>query len=434
MRHSKIVFLISLVSLVVSCNTIKSPLLSKRSPHEKYADAVSKSGLKESIMVKAWLDAARKALSYPQQVKLPYKETGFFASDKPSAAGFVFKAVRGENIVATLLCNPDTVMLFLELWRTDTKSPSLIAIMDTVTKSLTYTALKDDSLILRIQPELLVDLEYTITIATRSSLAFPVASSGDPKLISFWGNERDKGARRHEGVDIAAAFRTPAIAAADGIISGVNENNLGGKVVFLRDANTGNNLYYAHLDSQIAVQGQRVKAGDTIGLVGKTGNARNTDPHLHFGIYNFGGAVNPLPFIDPAVREPSKIIASLEPLHRFLRSTNTSALYEEPATKSVRIQTVNKNEPVFILAATGSWYKVKLLNNEIGYMNSSSLTGLYLRHLSIKQTQGLIVQPFENSPVKDSIEAGEKVNVLGVYGEFYLVNHKGREGWIRKPV
>lgn len=57
----------------------------------------------------------------------------------------------------------------------------------------------------------------------------------------------------------------------------------------------GNALYYAHLDSIIATAGQRVKIGDTLGLVG---NARTTPPHLHFGIYQRGrGAVNPLPYI-----------------------------------------------------------------------------------------------------------------------------------------
>lgn len=276
-------------------------------------------------------------------------------------------------------------MIFLELWRPGAKGPSLIAIMDTATKSLSYTILNTDSLMIRIQPELLVDLEYTLTITVLPSLAFPVEKSGYLLLISFWGNARDSGARSHEGVDIAAKFRTPALATTDGIISRVNENNLGGKVVFLTDANTGNSLYYAHLDSQIAVAGQRVKAGDTVGLIGNTGNARNTVPHLHFGIYTFKVAINPLPFINPDVKEPEKIIASLQPLHRFLRTANYSALYEQPTLQSSKMQTIEKNEPVLILAATVGWYKVKLLNNVIGYIDSRSLTGKNLNFLSNKR-------------------------------------------------
>jgi hypothetical protein len=44
--------------------------------------------------------------------------------------------------------------------------------------------------------------------------------------------------------------------------------------------------------------GDQVRAGDVLGYVGNTGNARSTAPHLHFGIYaRPGGAIDPLPFI-----------------------------------------------------------------------------------------------------------------------------------------
>lgn len=58
----------------------------------------------------------------------------------------------------------------------------------------------------------------------------------------------------------------------------------GGKVVWMRDEARGMSLYYAHLDSQHVAAGAYVRPGDTLGFVGKTGNARTTPPHLHFGI------------------------------------------------------------------------------------------------------------------------------------------------------
>ena len=429
---NKKLFLFSIVLIFASCNTAKNPLFGKRSAHEQYGDAISKSGLKESAIGKAWFAAAEKALAYPQHISLPYKETGFFASDKPSAAGYVFKTVRGENIVATLTINSDSVQTFLEFWRLGSNEPSYISSMDTATKSITYTIKKEDSLLVRIQPELLVDLEYTLTIFTQPSLAFPVAESGNPRMISFWGNPRDAGARSHEGVDIGATFRTPALAATDGIISRVNENRLGGKVVFLRAAKTGDNLYYAHLDSQIAVQGQRVKTGDTVGLIGNTGNAKNTPPHLHFGIYTIGGAINPLPFIKRDVKEPSKVIASLEPLNTVLRTLHSVPLFEQPDTKSAKIQTIEKEEAIVILAATGNWYKVKLFNNEIGYVSSKSLTGKNIRSLFLKEPAELSVLPKSNSPRMKFIAAGEKIEVLGSYQNFYLVRYQDMEGWMNK--
>lgn len=40
---------------------------------------------------------------------------------------------------------------------------------------------------------------------------------------------------------------------------------------------------------------QRIRAGEALGTVGNTGNARITPPHLHYGIYGASGAVNPHP-------------------------------------------------------------------------------------------------------------------------------------------
>src|SRR5665647_1406790 len=219
MHIDKAVFAFCFLSILISCNTIKSPPFGKRSPHEKYAEAITSAGLEESALGRAWFNAADKALTQPQTVTLPYTETGFFAADEPSAAGFCFNVARGENIVVTLSSNPDSMQVFVELWQPGNQKPSLRTAMDTLSKILKFTVTKNDSFIVRIQPELLVDLEYTITITTQPSLAFPVDKSGNPRLLSFWGNERDNGLRNHEGVDIGAKFRTPALAAADGIIS-----------------------------------------------------------------------------------------------------------------------------------------------------------------------------------------------------------------------
>jgi peptidoglycan LD-endopeptidase LytH len=68
---------------------------------------------------------------------------------------------------------------------------------------------------------------------------------------------------------------------ADGVVTRVEENTLGGRVIFLAPNNKDYSLYYAHLQEQTAKPGQRVKTGDTIGLMGNTGNARTTAPHLH---------------------------------------------------------------------------------------------------------------------------------------------------------
>ncbi|MNT39589.1 L-Ala--D-Glu endopeptidase precursor [compost metagenome] len=56
--------------------------------------------------------------------------------------------------------------------------------------------------------------------------------------------------------------------------------------------------YYAHLDDYAAIRaGDIVVAGTVLGYVGTTGNARGTPPHLHYGIYTAGGALNPYPLL-----------------------------------------------------------------------------------------------------------------------------------------
>jgi hypothetical protein len=162
----------------------------------------------------------------------------------------------------------------------------------------------DESLVhlIRLQPELLSSGSYTISIVSLPSLSFPVQGKGNKAIQSFWGADRDGGKRRHEGIDIFAPKLTPAVASADGYVTGVRDGGIGGKTVWLRPDGKNIFLYYAHLDKQLVQEGQAVKKGDVIGLVGNTGNAKYTPAHLHFGVYTFGGPVDPLPFVNRALK------------------------------------------------------------------------------------------------------------------------------------
>jgi murein DD-endopeptidase MepM/ murein hydrolase activator NlpD len=111
--------------------------------------------------------------------------------------------------------------------------------------------------------------------------------------------------RAHRGVDYAAPSGTPVIAAGDGkvISRGVN-GGYGNAVVVQHGGNV--TTLYGHL-SRFGKQrvGSRVKQGDVIGYVGKTGLA--TGPHLHYE-YRIAGAHKnprtvPLPAADPVADE-----------------------------------------------------------------------------------------------------------------------------------
>lgn len=95
---------------------------------------------------------------------------------------------------------------------------------------------------------------------------------------------------------------------ADGFVTRVANSGLGGKHIFMRTDSLDVNVYYAHLDSQLVRQGQSVRRGEVIGLMGNTGNAESTAPHLHFGIYTRNGAIDPLSFIQETATQPMPVI------------------------------------------------------------------------------------------------------------------------------
>jgi murein DD-endopeptidase MepM/ murein hydrolase activator NlpD len=101
----------------------------------------------------------------------------------------------------------------------------------------------------------------------------------------------------HEGVDISNSVGTRVIAPADGMVSYAGPLGGFGNVVSL---DHGHNIstFYAHLQQHKVSQGQRIKRGDLIALVGTTGRA--TGPHLHYEIQVNGSPVNPSKYvIDP---------------------------------------------------------------------------------------------------------------------------------------
>ena len=102
--------------------------------------------------------------------------------------------------------------------------------------------------------------------------------------------------RAHLGVDFAAPTGRQVFATADGRVIHKGRKGGYGKTVMIRHSN-GLKSLYAHLNSysnRIKV-GSWVKQGTFIGRVGSTG--RSTGPHLHFGLYKNGRAINPLKII-----------------------------------------------------------------------------------------------------------------------------------------
>lgn len=98
----------------------------------------------------------------------------------------------------------------------------------------------------------------------------------------------------HTGVDIGAPMNANFIAVADGVVVKAGYNTAYGNMVIV-DHGGGISTLYAHGDEIVAQFGQKVKKGDVILKVGKTGYA--TGPHAHFEVRVNGSAVDPMPYI-----------------------------------------------------------------------------------------------------------------------------------------
>ncbi|HDP76465.1 MAG TPA: metalloendopeptidase [Bacteroidales bacterium] len=110
--------------------------------------------------------------------------------------------------------------------------------------------------------------------------------------------------RPHSGVDYAAPEGTPVMAVGDGVVIDMGYNKAAGNYIKIRH----NSVYttgYNHFSrfAKGMAKGVRVKQGDIIGYVGKTGYA--TGPHLDFRVWMNGSAIDPLKMKSPPV-EPVK--------------------------------------------------------------------------------------------------------------------------------
>lgn len=139
-------------------------------------------------------------------------------------------------------------------------------------------------------------LEETLAAEKAKLAAYPdsLPIGGPIDVSSEFGIRRNPfggySYENHEGIDFVGPYATAIYATADGVVERAAYHGGFGKTVTIEHG-YGYETLYAHL-SGIAVElGAKVKRGDVIGYLGNTG--RSTGPHLHYGIYYNGTAINP---------------------------------------------------------------------------------------------------------------------------------------------
>jgi len=144
-------------------------------------------------------------------------------------------------------------------------------------------------------------------LLAKGALIIPVQGIEPPALRNTYDEQRGRGSRTHEALDIPAQRGTPVLSATGGRVLKLFDSKAGGKMVYAADSSERFILMYAHLDAYAPglADGQPLRRGQVIGTVGTTGNAPPSVPHLHFAIARSndvkvwwkGAPVNPYPLL-----------------------------------------------------------------------------------------------------------------------------------------
>ena len=381
MRHAARSVLLAVTCTLAACGSSKMlPSLGggPQTGHERYARSLRDAGLDSTALGREWLAASDSALRAPYRVALPARELGIYTRNEARAVAYRIALREGERLRVTLRADGLAAQLYMDLFEIgpDSTEPfmhrtsarrELAPDSAAALLTLEHEARADGTVVLRLQPELLRNGRYELTMRLEPILGFPVDGRGNEAIQSLYGVDRDGGAREHHGIDIFAPRGTPVLAAASGIVRSTSPNTLGGNVVWLLDTEREQSLYYAHLDRHAVSAGQRVNLGDTLGFVGNTGNARTTSPHLHFGIYTRRGPIDPLRYVRRIVANTPEITADTAALGRRAVVTATVTLQGMLADSAATTPRVPRQTGVTVMAARGNAYRVQLDDGTSGY-------------------------------------------------------------------
>lgn len=351
-------------------------LLPGQSERVKYERSVKRAYGSE--IASEWVDIGEKALTDYVKIDLPFREDGVFIGDRAQAYGYRIKLKEGQKIDVRLDISISEGAAFIDFFQIITEDPETWLTVVSLKKDdnhFEYQAQRNGVYFLRIHPLLEYQTEFSLVAVIEPSLIFPVKGKGNQAIQSFWGAPRDGGRRKHEGIDIFAAKGTPVLASVDGRVSRVRNGGLGGKTVNVKASDGDYTLYYAHLDQQTVSRGQYVRAGDQIGTVGNTGNARTTPPHLHFGIYKtMQGPVDPLAWVKIESITPKPPVLVISAATEIMASNQAqTALRSSPNRKGELILTLGHGTQIQVLGISVHYYHVRTQEGVSGYVHSNDM-------------------------------------------------------------
>src|SRR5688500_16696300 len=194
LHMNKFLILLSVVVLA-ACNGFRSikTAFRDRSPHETYIESLKKAELLNASMTQEWLQASEAVFLDSVFVNVPHSESGFFQASSPEARSFRFNVKDGQVLTVNgLVKTHGDANVFLDLFIRSGTEWDHIAYGDS-TLSITHEFGSDEECVLRIQPELLVNAWFSVTISLTPVLLNPVFGASNRSIGSFYGASRDNG-------------------------------------------------------------------------------------------------------------------------------------------------------------------------------------------------------------------------------------------------
>lgn len=324
----------------------------------------------------AWEAAYEESLTDSLLIELPFQLAGYFVPRNMTVYSYNIALAEGQILNFEVETDSTNIRVFIDFYELKGDSEERVKYKqgnEPLERHFQFEVNKTALYKIVVQPEIAANTPFLITAYSSPTLGFPVAGKGNKDILSFWGAPRDGGARRHEGIDIFAPRGTPVVASADGRVTFVGKRGLGGKQVWLRSGLLdGYSLYYAHLDSIAVSIAQRVKRGDTLGFVGNTGNARFTSPHLHFGIYKTGGAVDPLSYVYISERPETE-----EPFSNWkdmlVVQSSVANLRQAASLNGDKIGRASRGDTLYVLGKTETWWHVETFDDFEAFIHNSTV-------------------------------------------------------------
>ncbi|MEI0476731.1 M23 family metallopeptidase [Brachyspira pulli] len=153
-----------------------------------------------------------------------------------------------------------------------------------------------------------VYISYTPTNYADKVYIMPSQGRYSSGFGAFRGYTKDY-ARYHQGFDIANTNGTPIIAANNGVVRVSRELFVRGNCVVI-DHGEGVYSSYFHMSKLIAKEGQYVKKGEVIGLIGSTG--MSTGPHCHWEMRAGNMTFDPLSILEKPVSFNTKVLTQIK--------------------------------------------------------------------------------------------------------------------------